>query len=69
MPENISPIELQKALSGIDYPADRDDLVQRAKDNRAPDEVVNFLEQIPNRQYDGPSGVSQEISDQNTNDR
>jgi hypothetical protein len=56
-----SPIEAQKYLSGQDYPADKQDLLERAKENKADEKVMYFLERIPDRTYDGPNGVSQEI--------
>ncbi|MFC5382607.1 DUF2795 domain-containing protein [Aquipuribacter nitratireducens] len=58
-------IEVQKYLSGVDYPAGRDALVRRARDNGAPDEVVEELQGIADREYDGPSGVSEQLSGQN----
>jgi hypothetical protein len=57
----LSPIDVQKALKGMDYPADKDDLVQKAENNGAEGEVMTALQQLPDRQYDGPSGVSAEI--------
>lgn len=55
-------IEVQKYLSGVDYPASRDELVQHARDASAPDEVVALLEGIEDRQYEGPSGVSAQLA-------
>ena len=42
-----SPIELQKYLAGVDYPATRDDLLDCAEENDAPDDVVAILEELP----------------------
>ena len=53
-----SPIDLQKALSGMDYPATKDRIVQHAERNGADDEVMEALRGIEDREYDGPSGVS-----------
>jgi hypothetical protein len=58
----INPIHLQKALKGVDYPATKDDLVARAKGNGADDEVLNFLNELPDREFGGPNGVTKEIS-------
>jgi hypothetical protein len=56
MPPN--PIEVQKALKGADYPASRDDLIELAKDNEAPDEVVDELEEsLEDDEYDSPAEV------------
>jgi hypothetical protein len=61
MADKPSPIELQKHLSGVDYPASRDDLVQHAESQGADEEILDKLRQIPDREYDGPSGVSKEF--------
>ncbi|WP_019808245.1 DUF2795 domain-containing protein [Saccharomonospora halophila] len=56
------PIRMQKYLSGVDYPAGRDDLVRHAQDEGADDEVLDHLRTIPDRTYDGPNAVSAEFS-------
>ena len=59
---SINPIHLQKALKDVDYPATKDDLIAKAKDNGADDEVMSFLDDLPEREYGGPNGVTNEIS-------
>jgi hypothetical protein len=56
-----NPIEVQKALAGMNYPARKADLVARAKDNGASKDIIDALEKIPDREYDGPSGVQKEL--------
>ncbi|MFI6029769.1 DUF2795 domain-containing protein [Amycolatopsis magusensis] len=56
-----NPIEVQKHLSGVDYPAGRDDLIKAAQGNGADDSTLEALRGIPDREYEGPSGVSKEI--------
>jgi hypothetical protein len=55
-------IQVQKFLGGIDYPASKEDIVRTAKDAGADDEVLDALEGIPDREYDGPTGVSEAVS-------
>ncbi|MEU4510257.1 DUF2795 domain-containing protein [Nonomuraea wenchangensis] len=57
-----NPIQLQKHLSGVDYPASKDDLVQAARDHGADDDIVKALENMPDREYDGPNAVSQAVT-------
>jgi uncharacterized protein DUF2795 len=59
---NPSFIEVQKFLAGIDYPADRDELVEHAQENGAPDEIVEALQSIADRSYDGPNAVSEQVA-------
>jgi hypothetical protein len=57
-----NPIQMQKFLSGIDYPADRDQLVEHARGQGADDAVLEGLSALPDRTFDGPNAVSQEYS-------
>jgi hypothetical protein len=56
-----SPIDIQKALSGLDYPATKDQILQHAEQNGADQEIVDALRQIDDREYEGPSGVSSAV--------
>ncbi|MBE1561280.1 DUF2795 domain-containing protein [Nonomuraea africana] len=62
MSKTPNPIELQKHLSGVDYPATRDDLVRTAKEQGADKEMIQALESIPDREYNGPNAVTQAVS-------
>lgn len=57
----MNPIQLQKHLSGIDYPAGKQDLIDTAREQGADEEVLSTLERLPDRQYDGPNSVSAEV--------
>jgi hypothetical protein len=57
----VSPIDIQKALSGMDYPADKEQIIQHAQQHGADDDVLDALRKIPDRQYEGPSGVSSAV--------
>ncbi|WP_298251418.1 DUF2795 domain-containing protein [uncultured Arthrobacter sp.] len=57
-----SPIDLQKALGGMEYPASKDDLVKHAKDNGADPSVMETLQGLPDRQFDSPADVNKDAS-------
>lgn len=61
MSERPTPIEIQKSLSGIDYPAEKEELLSAARDAGAGDEVIAALEGLPERSYDSPTAVSGEL--------
>jgi hypothetical protein len=65
--ENVSAAELQECLKGVDYPADRNELIEAAKDNEAPQNVMVFLERIPDKEYETPVDVSKELGNANDN--
>jgi hypothetical protein len=62
MADQPSFIEVQKALSGMNYPASRDQLIQHAKSSGAGESIIQALGKIPDREYEGPSGVSKEVA-------
>ena len=53
----ISPISLQKHLHGTNYPASKEDLVQRARSNAAPDDVLQMLGALPQNRFESPADV------------
>lgn len=57
-----NPIELQKHLAGVNYPASKSDLVAAARDQGAGQEVIDALESMPDREYDGPNAVSEAVT-------
>jgi len=58
----VNPIELQKHLGGVDYPASRDDLVAAAEKNGAGDEVLDALKGLPEQDFDAPTAVTHAVS-------
>jgi hypothetical protein len=56
-----NPIELQKALGGMDYPASKEDLVKHAEGKGADDEVLSFLRNLPDKNYETPAAVNKEM--------
>ena len=63
MSETPNPIQIQKFLGGIDYPASRDTLVEHAQESGADGEILSALENLPDKEYDSPTAVSSAISD------
>ncbi|RJL36057.1 DUF2795 domain-containing protein [Bailinhaonella thermotolerans] len=56
-----NPIQVQKSLSGVDYPVGKDRLVEHAKREGADQRVMDALRRLPDRVYNGPNAVSEEI--------
>jgi hypothetical protein len=63
MAETPHPIQIQKFLGGIDYPATRETLISRAKESGADSNVLDALQNIPDKEYDSPTAVSSAVSD------
>lgn len=56
-----NPIQVQKYLKGVDYPATKAELFDLAEQNGADESIKSILNQIPDREYTKPSDVSREI--------
>ena len=54
----LNPTELQRFLSGMDYPASKHELVEHARAQHADDVTLAQLKRIPERRYESPTAVS-----------
>jgi hypothetical protein len=57
-----NPIQMQKFLGGMEYPATKEQIVEHAKEKGADEAVLDGLQAIPDREYNGPNAVSQAFS-------
>jgi hypothetical protein len=57
----VNPVQVQKFLGGIDYPATKDQILETARRRGADDNVMQALQQLPKREYNGPNAVSEEL--------
>lgn len=60
MPRGVggeSPANVQKYLKGVDYPAKKRALVDQAKKNDAPQEVMEVIQRFPDQEFHGPQDV------------
>jgi hypothetical protein len=53
---------VERYISGIDFPCNKDDLIQHAEEQGAPDEVLNLMEQFPEQEYGSAIDVSRGVS-------
>lgn len=59
--EAVNPIQVQKFLAGMHYPASKDEIVDHAKSHGADDNVMQTLQQLPDEGFETPADVSQAI--------
>lgn len=59
----VNPIEVEKYLKGMDYPAKKEDLIKHAQQQRAPQEVLETLKQVPNETFRKPTDVAKAIGE------
>lgn len=60
-PEKASPAAIEHYLKGIDYPVNKADLINHARSNDAPSNVMYILGQFEEKQYHSPIDVSKEV--------
>ena len=58
----VNPIQLQKYLSGIDYPANKQDLIRRAEQQGADDNVLQTLKSLKREDFNSPNDVSEALA-------
>ena len=57
----VNPIQLEKYLKGVDYPAKKADIIQQAQKNGADNMVMAVLKELPDQTFDGPTGISKVV--------
>ena len=55
----MDPIQVQKFLKGVDYPATKETLLAQADAQGADADVRAWLEQLPDQKFEAPVDVSQ----------
>ena len=61
MKERVNPVQVQKFLKGIDYPAKKEDVVRVAREHGADEKVVTTLQSLRVKQFNSPNDVSEAI--------
>lgn len=56
---HANPIQIQKYLKGVDYPATKAELIENAKNLGADENICASLEQLPDEDFQTPAEVSQ----------
>jgi predicted outer membrane protein len=56
---HVNPIQVQKFLKGVDYPASKKELLDKAMSMGADENVRASLEQLPDEEFQTPADVSQ----------
>ena len=57
----VNPVQVQKFLKGIDYPTDKNTIVETARRNGADEQVIHTLEGLSMKGFNSPNDVSEAI--------
>lgn len=59
----VNPIQLQKHLKGVDYPASKEQLIEHAQKQGADENAISVLQQLPDEEYESPTDVSEAVGE------
>jgi hypothetical protein len=57
----VDPIEMQKCLGGVSYPASKREIVDQAESHGASKNITNALKALPENEYDSPAAVNRAV--------
>ncbi len=60
-PEKASPAAVERYMKGIDLPAQKKDLIERAKQNNAPEDVMSVLNRFEEKTYNTAVDIAKEV--------
>jgi hypothetical protein len=63
--EIVTELDITTYVRGLNFPARKQQLIERAKSNKAPQNVINFLNQLPDKTYNFLKDVQAELQAQN----
>ncbi|MBD2255527.1 DUF2795 domain-containing protein [Nostoc parmelioides] len=59
-----NPVQIQKHLKGVDYPASKQELIQHAQKQGAEQKIISLLEQLPeDEEYENPTDVNKALGE------
>jgi hypothetical protein len=60
--QTINPVAAERYLKGLNFPANKKNLIDRAKINQAPQEIIRLLKQVADKNYTSPIEITKEMS-------
>lgn len=60
-PDKASPAAVERYIKGIHFPASKDDLINQAKKNGAPGDVMSVLNRFQTEKYNSAIDISKEV--------
>jgi hypothetical protein len=59
----VSAVELHHYLQGMDYPSRKGDLIRKARENQAPRDVIDLINNLPDREFNSTVDVSRAVGE------
>jgi len=59
----VNPVEVEKSLKGIDYPAKKEDMIKHAQQHGANQEVIETIRDLPKEDFQNAADVTRAIGE------
>lgn len=59
----VNPVQIQKFLEGMNYPASKEQIIQYAEQQGADEDIIEILQKLPGEEYETPADVSGAIGE------
>ncbi|HQI00697.1 MAG TPA: DUF2795 domain-containing protein [Deltaproteobacteria bacterium] len=59
----VSIVQLDKFITGTNFPANKNDLRKTARENCAPDLIIDLINNLPDRRFNSETDVNRAIYD------
>lgn len=59
---SLSPSNILQYFKGINFPVDKQELIDFAEDHDAPDQIINVLQGLPDQVYNSANELMQHIA-------
>jgi hypothetical protein len=60
--DNMNVTDITSAIKGITFPCSKEDLVNQAEENNAPQDVINLINNLDQESYESLTEVTQSFS-------
>jgi hypothetical protein len=67
--QRVSVTEITKALKGIEFPVDKEELLEFAREGGADEEVIDILEEMPDDEYGSITDVMHAFGEVDRNEK
>ena len=58
---SFSPVQIEKYLGGLEFPAIKREIVEKVKSNTDDQSVISMVENLPDQKYNSPNDIWLEL--------
>ncbi len=65
----MSSSDIERYVRGVNFPADKNELVDYARRQNAPDNVIRALDNLPNQRFNSPMDITSRMKEESRGSR